>query len=54
MLIDLLACKAGVVAWIWLHRPTAHRGVARSRPAVTTCALLCVAASLMVASALSV
>ena len=54
MLIDVLACKAGVVAWIWLHLDaTAARGRALAT-GPTTCALLCLAAVLMVASAFAV
>jgi len=54
ILLDLLACKAGVVAWIWLHQDATSSVTRSLATSVTTCALLCVAAVLMVATALTV
>ena len=48
ILLDLLACQAGVAAWIWLHQAAPWGRWLAS--AWTTCGVLCVAAILMAAS----
>lgn len=48
ILVDLLACQAGVAAWIWVHQAAPWgRWLASGW---TTCGVLCVAAILMAAS----
>ena len=54
MLIDVLACKTGLVAWIWLQRVASVPRGRNLATGSTTCALVCVAASLMVAFTLTV